>query len=64
MCDRNEDHLLRLAESIADRKHVDWEREDVPDASTRERIRRLRILESIAAVYGMPEDGTGPVPFD
>ena len=52
----DEARLLFLATSVSDGRSVDWRREGVSAGPMQERIQRLRILECIAKVCGMPQD--------
>lgn len=51
-----EDILRRLAESVADGRPIDWDVESSTDEAVQKRLARLRILQSIGSVSGMPQD--------
>lgn len=54
MSEHEEAALLRLAESVADGKPVDWEAASLSGEASLQRIKRLQILASIASACGMP----------
>ena len=56
---RDEEELLRLAESVTDGRPVNWDVESSTDETFRKRVNRLRILESIGAASGMPPASPG-----
>ena len=56
MSERQDDALLRLAQSIADGRPVDWEAASLSDTTSGPRLTRLQILASIAHACGMPAD--------
>jgi len=47
----NDEALWRLAEAVADRAPVEWEREAVVNAALQPQLRRLRILEAVTALH-------------
>ncbi len=56
--------LQRAAESIADGVPFSWDPSKEGDGKVKERIRRLRVLQSIAEVHRSPEADSGRVPTD
>jgi hypothetical protein len=50
--------LLRVAEAVADRLPVDWERAGSDHASLGSRLRWLQTIDRIAAAHGAPESET------
>jgi len=51
-----DDALLRLAQSVADGRLVNWEEASLTDEASDAQLSRLKILASIARVCGMPAD--------